>query len=160
LGERLVNSGQPEAGLKLLLEGQRLVEGLTREHSRNTQYQTELAASQRGLAFAYRDLGEDAKARSYFEKARTLQEKLVRAQPSVVGFQSELASTWFGLALFEAARRRPEEALYAYQKCRELRARLVEVDSETLDHRHSLAQTLNNLGLLLGDLGQSREGIT
>ena len=104
--------------------------------------------------FCWPSLGQRDAARTEYETARDLLQKLAAAFPAVPEYQQDLASTHNNLGILLADLGQRDAARTEYETARDLQKKLVAAFPAVPEYQQDLARTHNNLGMLLADLGQ------
>ncbi len=106
------------------------------------------------VAYLWEKLGRMEEARVEYDKARTIQQKLVEQFPATSDYQGALALMLNNLGNLLAQLGQRDQAQLVFEQALDLRQKLAEQFPYAPNYRHDLAQTLHNLGNLLGGWGR------
>jgi tetratricopeptide (TPR) repeat protein len=118
------------------------------------QYQHDLANAQSNLGIQLASLGQRDAARTEFEAARDVRQKLATAFPAVPQYQHDLAIIHSNLGVLLADLGQRDVARTEYEAARDLQQKLVADFPAVPEYQQDLARTHDNLGNLLSHLGR------
>jgi tetratricopeptide (TPR) repeat protein len=96
-------------------------------------------------------------ARSRYEKAREIRERLAAEFPAVAEYRKDLADTYNNLAMLLVDSRQYGEAQANFAKAKSLRQQLTAEFPDDAEYRKDLAGSHSNLALLLSTIGKKED---
>jgi serine/threonine protein kinase/tetratricopeptide (TPR) repeat protein len=125
----------------------------------NPAYRHELANSHRGVATAFLDLSQHAKAEPEFQSAIALLEKLVSEFPAEGVYRQDLAGAYSNLAVMLRTLGRGDDALGIQQKAVSLREQLTNEFPAVENYQRDFAESLSNLSNILFGLEKNDQAL-
>jgi tetratricopeptide (TPR) repeat protein len=122
--------------------------------------QRNVALSQWAIGNVWVELGQPDKARSCYDQARLIQERLFKEKDSDDDSRDQLAYNDHSMGWLHHVLGQSPEALEYFQKARAHRARLVETDPRDISRQYYLAKTDLCLGIVYRTTAQEDKAIT
>ena len=134
-----------------------IYELLLRNDSKNTQFQSYVAATKNNLGNLLRDMGRLEEARVQYERTREIYERLLKSDPENTQFQSYVAGTQNNLGFLLRDMGRPGEARERFEHALAMGEQLLKSDPKNMQFQSDVATTQNNLGTQLSFMGRPEE---
>ncbi len=158
LGRLSDQIGDKEDSLQAYREALEVLERLTQEAPGVLEYLSDLAWCRHNIGWLLEQTGNPTEAMAEFERARDLREGLVRDHPANADFRRALARSHNALGVKHERMDHWDQALAEYEAARSIQEDLVR-DGVVDESRTDLGNSLNNIGILLGQLGRKAEAL-
>ena len=135
-------------------------ERLTQIQEGDAELDVDRARAFHRLAFVQQKMGDFAAARSHYEQAASMWERLAIDSPTVATYRQQLATTCNNLGVVLESLEKRREAEAAYLRTVTIREQLVGEFPDNPVYLHELGGALHNLANFLNDEGQTKRAIT
>jgi serine/threonine-protein kinase len=147
VGLLLRDHGDPDEGLKLLLEAEEERDKVAKAFPAVGRYQVDLALSYSNIGVAFARKGDRKQSLACHEQARNILNDLHKQDPKSAVVRRNLGSEWYNISASESALGRPSDEYQALVQARAFQEGLLADDPDNYDCRCDLGRTMINLGL-------------